>query len=173
MVKFEKLKYNIISNKKGGLCMVSALVVAKYLNELNVRKHGCNMDEMKMHKLMYFSQRESLMITDNPLFEDLFEAWKFGPVLRTVRNEYKNNQMFSSVEESPDAVEKALVSSVFDRYDSFEAWDLSSLSHEEFSWKQARVGLAPNENGKRKMSLSAMKVDAQREKLRRKGVVLA
>lgn len=173
MVKFEKLKYNILDFKKGGLCMVSALAVAKYLNELNLQKHGCNMDEMKMHKLMYFSQRESLMITDNPLFEDSFEAWKFGPVLRVVRNEYKHGQMFASVEESLDAEVRNLVSSVFERYDSFDAWDLSSLSHEEFSWKQARAGLAPNENGKRKLSLSAMRVDAKREMLRRKGVVLA
>ena len=50
--------------------MGDTLAVAKYLNELNVREHGCNMDEMKMHKMMYFSQRESLMITDNPLFEE-------------------------------------------------------------------------------------------------------
>jgi len=52
--------------------MSRTLTVAKYLNELNVHKHGCNMDEMKMHKMMYFSQRESLMITDNPLFGGRF-----------------------------------------------------------------------------------------------------
>ena len=173
IVKYRKLKYNESDNREGGLYMVSALAVAKYLNELNFHKHGCNMDEMKMHKMMYFSQRESLMLKDNPLFEDLFEAWKFGPVLRVVRNEYKNNLMFSNVEESLNDEEKDLVSSVFERYDAFDAWDLSSLSHEEFSWKQAREGLAPNENGKKKLSLSAMKVDAKREMLRRKGVVLA
>ena len=118
--------------------MGSTLAVAKYMNELNLQKHGCNKDEMKMHKMMYFSQRESLMNTDNPLFEDLFEAWKFGPVLRTVRNEYKSGNMFAFVSERLDKEEQKLVDSVFERYDSFNAWDLSSLSHEEFSWKQAR-----------------------------------
>ena len=126
-----------------------------------------------MHKMMYLSQRESLMITDNPLFNDSFEAWKFGPVLRNVRNEYKYGRMFKSVNETLTDEEKELVSSVFERYDSFDAWDLSSLSHEEFSWKQAREGLAPNENGTQKLSLQAMRVDAKREMLRRKGVVLA
>ena len=153
--------------------MGSTLAVAKYMNELNLQKHGCNKDEMKMHKMMYFSQRESLMNTDNPLFEDLFEAWKFGPVLRTVRNEYKSGNMFAFVSERLDKEEQKLVDSVFERYDSFNAWDLSSLSHEEFSWKQAREGLAPNENGKRKISLSAMRVDAKRELLRRRGIVFA
>ncbi len=153
--------------------MSKTLAVAKYLNELNVERHGCDMDEMKMHKMMYFSQRESLMNTNNPLFGDSFEAWKFGPVLRSVRNEYKRNHMFESVNETLTEEEKRLVESVFERYDSFDAWDLSSLSHEEFSWKQAREGLAPNENGSQKLSLRAMRVDAKREMLRRKGVVLA
>lgn len=153
--------------------MSKTLAVAKYLNELNVERYGCDMDEMKMHKMMYFSQRESLMNTDNPLFGDSFEAWKFCPVLRSVRNEYKQNHMFESVDETLTEEEKRLVESVFERYDSFDAWDLSSLSHEEFSWKQARKGLAPNENGSQKLSLCAMRADAKREMLRRKGVVLA
>ena len=34
--------------------MNKTLAVAKYLNELNVDRHGCDMDEMKMHKMMYF-----------------------------------------------------------------------------------------------------------------------
>lgn len=153
--------------------MSDTLAVAKYLNELNVQKHACSMDEMKMHKMMYFSQRESLMINDNPLFGDLFEAWKFGPVLKSVRNEYRRSKLFEFVSGKLTDDEKELVSSVFERYDSFDAWDLSSLSHEEFSWKQAREGLAPNENGTKKLSLQAMRVDAKREQLRRKGVVLA
>ena len=66
--------------------MADTLAVAKYLNELNVQAHGENMDQMKMHKLMYFSQRESLMKLNNPLFDELFEAWKYGPVLVSVRN---------------------------------------------------------------------------------------
>lgn len=153
--------------------MSDTLAVAKYLNELNVERHACSMDEMKMHKMMYFSQRESLMINDNPLFEDLFEAWKFGPVLKSVRNEYRCNELFASVNGNLTDDEKGLVSSVFERYDPFDAWDLSSLSHQEFSWKQAREGLAPNEHGTKKLSLQAMRVDAKREMLRRKGVVLA
>ena len=67
------------------------------------------------------------MNTNNPLFEDLFEAWKFGPVLRSVRNEYKCDHMFESVDDTLAEDEKRLVASVFKRYDSFDAWDLSSF----------------------------------------------
>ena len=153
--------------------MANALAVAKFLNELNKSKHGCDMNQMKMHKLMYFSQRESLMITDDPLFEDAFEAWKYGPVLTVVRNEYSTGHMFNEEYGSLKGNDRELVTSVFNRYDVLNAWDLGTISHEEFSWKQARAGLAPNENGRKSLSLSAMRVDAKRELLRRRGVVLA
>lgn len=153
--------------------MANTLAVAKYLNELNKSKHGCNMNQMKMHKLMYFSQREFLMIHNNPLFNGEFEAWKYGPVLTEVRSEYLSGHMFASDYGTLSEAEKEVVNSVFERYESVNTWDLSSLSHEEYSWKQARVGLGPNDQSQTKLSLSAMRVDAMRESLRRKGVVLA
>lgn len=153
--------------------MAQTLAVAKYLNELHVKKHGCAMDQMKMHKMMYFSQRESLMISGNPLFNDAFEAWKYGPVLVNVRNEYLTGNMFYGEYEKLSDTEKKLVESVYKRYDEYDAWQLSTLSHAEHSWRQARKGLAAGEAGNEKMSLTAMKADAMREFLRRKGVVLA
>lgn len=153
--------------------MAKTLAVAKFLNELHLEKHGCNMDQMKMHKMMYFSQRESLMISNSPLFDDEFEAWKYGPVLVTVRSEYQTGHMFDGEYETLEDKVKKLVESVYERYDGYDAWQLSTLSHAEHSWLQARKGLAAGEAGHEKMSLSAMKADATREFLRRKGVVLA
>lgn len=172
MAKIRIYVYTIITSEKGGLDMANTLAVAKYLNGLNLSKYGCNMSQMEMHKLMYFTQRESLMITDNPLFDGEFEAWKYGPVLTEVRREYLTNHMFVSNYGTLTEKEKELVSDVFNRYESVSVWDLSSLSHEEYSWKQARAGLGPNDQSQRKLSLSAMRVDAKRELLRRKGVVL-
>ena len=57
--------------------MANTLAVAKELYDLYYKKHNSNMDQMKMHKMMYFVQRESLMISGNPLFNDDFEAWKY------------------------------------------------------------------------------------------------
>ena len=153
--------------------MSQTLAVAKYLNELHVKKYGYAMDQMKMHKMMYFSQRESLMVSGNPLFNDAFEAWKYGPVLVNVRNEYLTGHMFDGQYEKLSDTEKNLVESVFKRYDEYDAWQLSTLSHAEHSWCQARKGLVEGEAGNEKMSLTAMKADAMREFLRRKGVVLA
>ena len=159
--------------QRGGDYMAQTLAVAKYLNELHVKKHGSTMEQMKMHKMMYFSQRESLMISGNPLFSDDFEAWKYGPVLVNVRNEYLTGRMFDREYKELSNTEKKLVESVYKRYDEYDAWQLSTLSHAEYSWCQARKRLVAGEAGNEKMSSSAMKVDATREFLRRKGVVLS
>ena len=153
--------------------MAQLLAVAKYLNELHVRKHNCEMDQMKMHKMMYFSQRESLMVSGNPLFDGVFEAWKYGPVLTEVRSEYITGNMFAGDYGSLSDAEAELVNDVFSRYDGYDSWQLSTLSHSESSWLKAREGLKMGEPGKNKMSLSAIRVDATKEKLRRQGVVFA
>ena len=153
--------------------MAQLLAVAKYLNVLYSNKHNCVMDQMRMHKMMYFSQRESLMISGEPLFAGDFEAWKYGPVLTEVRSEYVTGNMFSGVYDALSEEETRLVDEVFKRYDEYDSWQLSTLSHAESSWLKAREGLQMGEPGRRKMSLSAMSVDATREKLRRQGVVFA
>ena len=153
--------------------MAQLLAVAKYLNELHVAKHNCEMDQMKMHKMMYFSQRESLMNSGSPLFDGDFEAWKYGPVLIEVRREYMTGNKFVGNYEGLTESEFQLVNAVFDRYDEYDSWQLSTLSHSETSWLKAREGLKMGEPGRNKMSLSAMRVDAIKEKLRRRGVVFA
>lgn len=153
--------------------MAQLLAVAKYLNELHVSKHDCEMDQMKMHKMMYFSQRESLMISGRPLFDGDFEAWKYGPVLTEVRGEYMTGNMFAGTYDALNGKEIQLVNGVFKRYDEYNSWQLSTLSHLETSWLEARQGLKMGEPGRNKMSLSAMFVDATKEKLRRQGVIFA
>ena len=152
------------------ICMERTLSVAKELYNRYCEKFKGKMDEMKMHKLMYFVQRESLMYSKEPLFEENFYGWKFGPVLKSVRKEYKEGREFSNVCGDVSDVTKRYVNDILDRYGNVSSWKLSSLSHNEFSWKEAREGLGASENGDVKLSLSAMKVDAARELASRRAV---
>lgn len=54
--------------------MENTLHVAKYLNDLFKEDNGTNMDEMRMHKMLYLAQRESLMYTKEPLFKAEFKG---------------------------------------------------------------------------------------------------
>ncbi|MCI9339153.1 MAG: DUF4065 domain-containing protein [Dorea sp.] len=148
--------------------MEKTLCVARLFNDLFKAEYGTDMDQMRMHKMMYLVQRESLMFYNEPLFASEFQGWKFGPVLVEVRSEYATGGMFRSACETLSTKARELVESVYHRYNSMSSWKLSTLSHGELSWRCAREGLAAKENGTTVLSLADMRVDAARELLRRK-----
>ncbi len=151
--------------------MEKTMCVAKTLYHMYNEKNGVWMDEMKMHKLMYFAQRESLMYHNAPLFESDFFGWKYGPVLKEVRSEYRLPKPFSKVSGTVSEVTLKLLETVLERYGNLSSWKLSSLSHKEFSWKYARKGLEASEDGDVKLTLDAMKVDATKELVARRTVL--
>lgn len=151
--------------------MENTLCVAKVLYDMYYEQKGVQMDEMKMHKLMYFSQRESLMYNNEPLFDGTFYGWKYGPVLKEVRSAYMTEALFSDVKGEVSEKTKKLLKNVLERYGSLSSWKLSSLSHEEFSWKKARTGLKADDDGNVKLLLEAMRVDATRELMNRKNAM--
>lgn len=152
--------------------MEKTLCVARALYDMYYKEKGVHMDEMKMHKLMYFSQRESLMYNNEPLFDGTFYGWKYGPVLKEVRSSYMTGVCFSDVKGVVSDKTNDLLKSVLDRYGSLTSWKLSSLSHEEFSWKKARTGLDADDDGDVELSLDAMRVDATRELMKRKSAMV-
>jgi uncharacterized phage-associated protein len=108
------------------------------------------------------------MYNNEPLFDGTFYGWKYGPVLKEVRSSYMTGVYFSEVQGSVSEKTKELLKSVLERYGSLTSWKLSSLSHEEFSWKKARTGLEADDDGDVELSLDAMRVDATRELMNRK-----
>lgn len=143
--------------------MESALVVAKTLYQEYFNRFHKKMDEMKMHKLMYFIQRESLMYNNDILFNEDFLGWKFGPVLLSIRTEYKKLYPFNDVNGTVSDNTKKIIDSVLTRYGSLSSWKLSTLSHDEFSWKRSRDNLKASDNGNVKLNIIAMKIDAIKE----------
>lgn len=152
--------------------MEKTMCVAKALYDMYYEQNGVYMDEMKMHKLMYFSQRESLMYNNEPLFDGTFYGWKYGPVLKEVRRAYMYGTLSSKTYESVSAKTLKLLRSVLERYGYLSSWKLSSLSHEEFSWKKARKGLLASDDGDVELSLDAMRVDATKELVSRKNAMV-
>lgn len=145
--------------------------IAKTLYGTYTKKFGNSPDEMTMHKLMYFLQRESFLKYSTPLFDEDFEGWKFGPVLKSVRTEFKANPStpFRKIRTEKSSTPKLLelVDFVLERYGELAAWKLSALSHGEFSWKQSRLGLKYNDSGNHPMLKQNILVDALLEKGRR------
>lgn len=136
------------------------LGVAQYLNELySADNDGKMIDEMKLHKLMYFAQREALKTTDEPLFGGTIEGWRFGPVVLPVHGVMKENRLYSRSYDISDNA-KELLKTVYERYGKMSSWDLNGLSHEAFSWMMSRDGIEPDDRSNVKITLDQIRVDA-------------
>ena len=135
----------------------AAAYVTQRYTELTKEK----LDEMKLHKLLYFTQRECLAIMGEPAFEGVFEGWKFGPVCREVRTSFFDGEIICDTKEISDQL-KYIANNVIEEYGSLAAWKLSELSHRDVSLRNARQGLKPHENGDVPLKLEDIRMDAEK-----------
>ena len=147
--------------------MESVKKVASYIAQRYQKEFGERISEMKLHKLLYFTQRESLIQLGEPMFSEDFLAWKYGPVIPSIRQAYALDQLNDLPDNNWITANKSVLDFVFSHYAPKEAWSLSRLSHGEFAWQNARVGLSPTENGNVQMSVGDIRKDAERIKIRR------
>ena len=81
----------------------------------------------------------------------------------SIRTEYKKLYPFNDVNGTVSDNTKKIIDSVLTRYGSLSSWKLSTLSHDEFSWKRSRDNLKASDNGNVKLNIIAMKIDAIKE----------
>lgn len=89
--------------KKNGI--FNALDIAAYLNHLHNNLYNCNISPLKLQKVLFFlfgewgafikkasmeNDGSSLMVYSPYLFNDEFQAWVYGPVVKKVYDEFKN-----------------------------------------------------------------------------------
>lgn len=142
--------------------MEKIIDVAQYIYDEYKRQSGEVIDEMKLHKLLYFAQRESIAITNEPMFDEEFEGWKYGPVSGIVRRCYTKDGMY--VEEANEiSVENAYIAkNVILQYGSLASWKLSQISHQEVSWLNSRKGIPEGANGNKPLKLDDIRKDAEK-----------
>lgn len=141
--------------------MDKILNVADYIIHRYKELTNESLDEMKLHKLLYFTQREAFAVIGEPAFEGDFEGWKFGPVSREVRTNFMDGEIVVPTAAISDTV-AYIVNNVIQEYGSLASWKLSELSHRESSWLNARKGLAEGENGNRVIRLEDIREDAKK-----------
>lgn len=136
--------------------MASVLDVATYI----LRKQG-TMDALKLQKLVYYSQGWSLVWDAAPLFPDRIEAWAHGPVAPRLYSAHRGRFMVRHEGIRGDSRklvkdERETVNVVLGYYGKRSSHWLSSLTHREKPWKDARQGLAPGERGHSEITHNAM-----------------
>lgn len=120
----------------------AVLDVAQYASSLLPRKATY----MKLQKIVYYSQAESLVRYGKPLFNEKIEAWAAGPVVRELYEKHRGLKHLNGADlgnsENLTAEQKACIRSVVDKYGNMDGDTLSHLTHIEQPWKIARKDLS-------------------------------
>ncbi len=148
--------------------MEKVLNIAAHIAHEYFSEYGQQIDEMKLHKLMYFAQRESLIQTGEPLFDATFYGWKYGPVLKEIRSAYKDGIFINIIPQKFIKDCSLLLKKILEEYAGKDSWSLSRLTHGEISWKNSRIGIPEEANSDNPMSLEDIMADAERIKTRKK-----
>src|SRR5271163_3906289 len=101
------------------------------------------MSAMKLQKLVYYSQAWSLAWTDRPLFKERIEAWARGPVVPALYQKHRGcfevqKGFFGGDIEKLDGDERDVIRKVLNYYGPRDPQWLSSLTHMEDPWRDAR-----------------------------------
>lgn len=135
--------------------MCKSTDVANYFLSLQGSDAGDAISNMKLQKLLYYAQGFALAILGKPLFEEDFEAWMHGPVLRNIYNRYKKYGMsaipaparFSFRKYTQE--ERDLLDEVYRSFGQYSAWALSEMTHQTPPWKDTeRNGIISKESMK-------------------------
>ena len=118
-------------------CFDVAIFFLKYQDP----EAGDLMSNMKLQKLVYYSQGFHLAVKDKPLFEEPIEAWDHGPVCPALYHKYKvydSGMIPIPYEEEGYNIftdeTREILEMVHFYYGQFSAWKLRSLSHEDTPW---------------------------------------
>ncbi|MGQ2715573.1 Panacea domain-containing protein [Campylobacter coli] len=135
---------------------MKALDVAKYFLFLaRNREAGDTISNLKIQKMLYYAQGYSLALFNKPLFDDRIEAWKHGPVVKKIYEQFKqygsNSISFDELEDfDTDCIASnkdihELLIFIFNKYGSIGAWKLRDKTHMEDPWKNSFIESLANE----------------------------
>lgn len=142
--------------------MVPVLKTAAYICQRYKTEFGHSIDEMKLHKLLYFTQRECIIETGKAMFAEQFEAWKYGPVMRIVHTRFDAVKTDREIQGTVFDGYTAILDKVFSSYAPKKSWSLSTLTHGEYCWKKAREGFSSEDHCETEIKTSDIFVDAKR-----------
>lgn len=99
---------------------------------------------LRLQKLLYYVQGWSLATRNRPMFDDRIEAWKNGPVVRSLYPrfaEYGKKPIPPDDFTTPDGLDaddRAFVASVWEAYKPYSAPQLWRMTHAERPYLEAR-----------------------------------
>src|ERR1700691_1457342 len=141
---------------------ISALTGGKpILAKMEERRQPVN--NLKLQKLLYYAQAWHLGFYGVPLFHERIQAWVKGPVVPAVFQRYKQYGCMNIRNSPADAIEPLPpetaehLNDVLEAYAHYSGSDLSTMTHAEDPWTEAREGLKDSVSSNREISNDAMR----------------
>lgn len=134
---------------------VSASDVAKYV----LRQKG-PIEQLKLHKLLYYCQAWSLVWDGSPIFKDRIEAWINGPVVPTIWMHHRYEHTIDDMVGDANALDRdnrETVDLVLATYGGMTPLDLVQLTHQEEPWILARSGFSAQERSATEIEHNVMR----------------
>jgi uncharacterized phage-associated protein len=122
-----------------------AVNVADYLVYLasreNQEKEREGITNLKLQKILYFTQAYCLAKLNKPLFAEDISAWDYGPVVPEVYRKFKcNGSKPIIIEEDRSGLmekDKEIVKKIWDSFGGYSAGRLVDIVHSHTPWKEA------------------------------------
>ena len=134
----------------------SVLDIAEYASTIIAR----NSTYMKLQKIVYYAQVESLVHYSKPLFGEKILAWRGGPVVKELFEKHQGYKVLNNIRLGNIAnlsmEQKACVNWAVEKYGNLDGDTLSHLTHIEHPWSNARKGLAPDAPSDVEITLQSM-----------------
>ena len=108
---------------------------------------------MKLQKLLYFLYKDYLIKTNNSLFSDRFEAWKYGPALSIIHDTFghykdynitqyykSNDRKFYRINEKTNSIFSQILYFVWNTYKFHSGIELAKLTQKPgTAWYKAWI----------------------------------
>ena len=129
--------------------MVTAAQVAEHFL-LIAAESGDDLDQLKLQKLCYYAQAFHLGYYGRPFFNDVVEAWPYGPAVKQLHKRYRRygDGPISAPVARPIPLplmrQEALLAEIYEMYGAMTSTELASQTHYEEPWRRARAEHGPN-----------------------------
>lgn len=125
------------------------------------RDRGEILTNLKLQKLLYYSQAWYLALEDTPLFEEDFQAWVHGPVLPSQYFRFRDYQwrhiLFEECRPNISNKVDSFLDKIIDIFGCETAVSLELMTHRERPWLDARGDLPLDAVCNNRISKKSMK----------------
>lgn len=126
---------------------MKAIDVANVFLKLSKPEYGDVLTNLKLQKLVYYTQGFYLAIHNKPLFDEPIVHWEHGPVVESLYHSLKKYSAKSVPVDHDfdpsakfDSSQLGLITDINNVYGQFSAWKLRDMTHTESPWLSTESG---------------------------------